>query len=97
MPAVSKSQQRLFQAAEHNADFPAARKIRSSMTHQQMHDFAVGSEKGKPEHVPHGPAKRDSAAHQATQEQMRKAGYHIGQDHEKPMPHHDLHGRMRYL
>jgi hypothetical protein len=28
-----------------------AQKIRSSMTHSQMHDFAVGSEKGKPQHV----------------------------------------------
>lgn len=40
-----------MQAAEHGADFPMARKVRASMTHQQMHDFAVGSEKGKPEHV----------------------------------------------
>ena len=51
MPAKSKAQQRLMQAAEHGADFPIARKIRGSMTHQQMHDFAVGSEKGKPQHV----------------------------------------------
>ncbi len=51
MPAKSKAQQRLMQAAEHGADFPMAKKIRHSMTHQQMHDFAVGSEKGKPEHV----------------------------------------------
>lgn len=40
-----------MQAAEHGADFPMARKIRQSMSHRQMHDFAVGSEKGKPEHV----------------------------------------------
>lgn len=40
-----------MQAAEHGADFPMARKIRGSMTHQQMHDFAVGSEKNKPQHV----------------------------------------------
>lgn len=51
MPAKSKAQQRLIQAAEHGANFPMAKKIRQSMTHQQMHDFAVGSEKGKPEHV----------------------------------------------
>lgn len=51
MPATSKAQQRLMQAAEHGADFPMARKIRQSMSHRQMHDFAVGSEKGKPEHV----------------------------------------------
>ena len=51
MPSVSKSQQRLMQAAEHGADFPMAKKVRASMTHEQMHDFAVGSEKHKPEHV----------------------------------------------
>ncbi len=28
-----------------------AKKLRKSMTHAQLHDFAVGSEKGKPEHV----------------------------------------------
>lgn len=51
MPSKSKSQQRLFQAAEHGADFPKAKKIRNSMSHDQMHDFAAGSEAGKPEHV----------------------------------------------
>jgi hypothetical protein len=50
-PSVSKSQQRLMGAAEHGADFPMARKVRESMTHQQLHDFASGSEQGKPEHV----------------------------------------------
>jgi hypothetical protein len=51
VPSESKAQQRLMQAAEHGANFPAAKKIRASMTHSQMHDFAAGSEKGKPEHV----------------------------------------------
>jgi hypothetical protein len=51
MPAKSRAQQRLMGAAEHGADFPMARKIRQSMTHQQMHDFASGSERGKPQHV----------------------------------------------
>jgi len=51
MSAVSRAQQRLMQAAEHGAKFPMARKIRQSMSLQQMHDFAVGSEKNKPEHV----------------------------------------------
>jgi hypothetical protein len=54
MPAKSKAQQRLMQAAEHGASFPLAEKLRSTMTHQQMHDFAVGSEKGKPQHVSDG-------------------------------------------
>jgi hypothetical protein len=51
MPAVSRAQQRLMQAAEHGASFAEAVRLRSSMTHQQLHDFASGSEKGKPEHV----------------------------------------------
>lgn len=51
MPAKSKAQQRLMQAAEHGADFPLAKKLRASMTHQQLHDFAAGSEQGKPQHV----------------------------------------------
>lgn len=51
MPAKSKAQQRLMQAAEHGADFPMARHIRESMTRKQMHDFASGSEKGKPQHA----------------------------------------------
>lgn len=38
-------------AAEHGAQFPMAQKLRKSMTMGQLHDFAVGSEKGKPEHV----------------------------------------------
>ena len=54
MPAKSKAQQRFIAAAEHGANFPMARKVRSSMTHQQMHDFAVGSMKGKPAHVKKG-------------------------------------------
>lgn len=60
MPAKSRAQQRLMQAAEHGATFPAAKKLRRTMTHQQLHDFAVGSEKGKPQHVKKRgrPAKR---------------------------------------
>jgi hypothetical protein len=49
--AVSKSQQRLVQAAEHGATFPLAQQIRRTMTYAQMHNFAIGSEQGKPEHV----------------------------------------------
>jgi hypothetical protein len=51
MPARSKAQQHLMGAAEHGANFPMARKLRASMTHQQLHDYASGPEKGKPEHV----------------------------------------------
>lgn len=54
MPSVSKSQQRLMGAAEHGAKFPMAEKVRESMNHKQMHDFASGKEKGKPEHVHEG-------------------------------------------
>lgn len=51
MPSVSKAQQRLMAAAEHGADFPAARGLRQSMTHAQLRDFARGSTAGKPEHA----------------------------------------------
>ncbi len=51
MPAKSKAQQRLMAAAEHGANFPMAKKLRSSMTHKQLHDFASGSMKGKPGHT----------------------------------------------
>ena len=51
MPSVSKSQQRLMQAAEHGATFPKAQAINASMTKAQMHDFAVGSMKDKPTRV----------------------------------------------
>jgi hypothetical protein len=51
MPATSKAQQRLMAAAEHGANFPMAKKLRGSMTHQQLHDFASGPMKGKPEHA----------------------------------------------
>lgn len=51
MPAKSKAQQRLMQAAAHGADFPLARKVRASMTYGDLQDFAAGSMRGKPEHV----------------------------------------------
>lgn len=51
MPSKSIAQQHLMQAAEHGAQFPAAQKLRQSMSHDQLHDFSVGSEAGKPEHV----------------------------------------------
>lgn len=40
-----------MQAAEHGATFPMAKKVAASMTKQQLHDFAAGSERGKPQHV----------------------------------------------
>ncbi len=39
-------------AAEHGASFPMARKLRQSMSQQQLHDFASGPMTGKPAHVP---------------------------------------------
>ena len=81
MPSVSKAQQRLMGAAEHGADFPMARKLRSSMSHDQLHDFAAGPEKGKPEHV--RPAKatanvtlpmRDFAAEHSHLAKVLKSG-----------------------
>jgi len=51
MPSVSTTQQHLMAAAEHGATFPMAKRLRKTMTHKQLHDFASGSEKGKPRHV----------------------------------------------
>lgn len=50
MPAVSKAQQHLMAAAEHGADFPMARKLRNSMSHQQLRDFAKTKTKRLPKH-----------------------------------------------
>lgn len=50
-PAKSKAQANLMRAAEHGATFPMAKQVRASMTMSQMHDFAAGSMKGKPQHV----------------------------------------------
>lgn len=72
MPAKSKAQQRLMSAAEHGASFPMARKVAASMTHKQMHDFAAGKEKGKPEHVKH--AKKPSTPHPGGYGARMKAG-----------------------
>lgn len=36
-------------AAEHDADFPMAKKVRKSMSKKSMHDFAATKEKGLPE------------------------------------------------
>jgi len=60
VPAISKAQQRLMQAAEHGADFPMAAKVRESMSLGQMRDFSKGPMTGKPEHVK---AKRGGHPH----------------------------------
>lgn len=62
MPARSRSEQRLFGAAEHGATFPKARELRDRLTRQQLHDFASGSMQGKPERVPK-PKRGSLAAH----------------------------------
>ena len=52
MPAVSRAQQIAMQIAEHHPEKLYARnKGMAKMTHSQLHDFASGSEKGKPQHV----------------------------------------------
>lgn len=51
MPAKSKAQARLFGAALHGADFPAARKLRESASPSTLREFATGKQTGKPEHV----------------------------------------------
>lgn len=52
MPSVSRRQQHLFQAAEHGAKFALADKLRASMTAEQLHDFASGPLRGKPDRSP---------------------------------------------
>lgn len=51
MPAKSVAQRRLMAAAEHGASFPMAKKLRQSMSLNQLHDFASTSEKSLPSHV----------------------------------------------
>lgn len=41
MPSKSESQRRLFAAAAHGATFAKAKQLRQSLTHEQLHDFAV--------------------------------------------------------
>lgn len=58
MPARSKAQQHLFGAALGGATFPEAERLRASLTHQQLKDFA-GTKTGslpsyvKQHHSPH--------------------------------------------
>lgn len=54
MPAVSQAQQKFMAMAEHVPGFAKEHGIH--MTHQQLHDFATGPEKQKPEHVHNGKA-----------------------------------------
>lgn len=61
MPATSQSQRRYFGWLEHSkSPDAAAKRDKSGMTHQQMHDFASTSDKGLPEHAANGvvPGKR---------------------------------------
>jgi len=55
MPAKSRSQQRLFAAAQHGAQFRKAKQLRATTTPAQREEFARGSMKGKPAHVKHPP------------------------------------------
>lgn len=71
MPAKSKSQQRLMGAVEHGATFPKAEQLRDTLTHAQLHDFASGTEAGKPERVK--PVKAAPMGHP-----NRLAGSHDG-------------------
>lgn len=49
MPAKSRAQERYFQIAEHHPEL--LRGPVPKMSKAAMHDFASGSEKGKPQHV----------------------------------------------
>ena len=53
MPAKSRAQQQLMAIAEHDPSKVSAKNRGVlKMSRQQLHDFAVGSEAGKPVHVP---------------------------------------------
>jgi hypothetical protein len=64
MPATSKAQQRLMQIAEHHPEklYPENKGV-AKMSHKQLHDFAAGSEKGKPEHVGRGSGSSHHGRH----------------------------------
>lgn len=52
LPSESKSERRLMAIAEHHPDEVYAKNRGVlKMSQSQLHDFASGSEKGKPEHV----------------------------------------------
>lgn len=54
MPAVSRSQQALFAIAEHSPEkLHKENKGLAKLPKKTLHDFASGSEKGKPAHVAH--------------------------------------------
>lgn len=55
MPSVSRSQQALFAIAEHDpSKLHDEDKGLANLPKQTLHDFAVGPEAGKPEHVLRG-------------------------------------------
>lgn len=74
MPAKSNAQQRAMAAAERGATFPLAKKLRASMTHQQLHDFASGSERGKPQHA----LRRMHPTMQQRAQLVKEAHAHLG-------------------
>ena len=66
MPARSKAERRLMAIAEHHpGQVYAKNRGVLKMSASQLHDFAMGSEKGKPAHVKH-------ASHGNRYNQLRK-------------------------
>jgi hypothetical protein len=64
MPSTSKSQQALFAIAEHHPDklYARNRKVATSMTHEQLHDFASTPTKDLPERAGTGAKKKGHGA-----------------------------------
>ena len=58
MPAKSKAQHNLMEAALHGSAIPAAKKIRASMTTAQIKDFTATSTKALPKHAPAARTRR---------------------------------------
>lgn len=81
MPAKSKAQRRLMAAAEHGADFPEAKALRRSMTHEQLHDFAATSEHGLPAHVRNADHHKTPVAFHDSRPKAKQRGRYAGEAH----------------
>lgn len=110
MPAKSKAQQKMMQIAEHHpSELYERNKGAAKMTHKQLHEFASGSEKGKPEyknpskrHAPHNPGRIDHVhQHLETEHTPPHKGKGTdGHDHDGhvagTMPEHHHHGLIHH-
>lgn len=64
-------------AAEHGANFPMAKKVRKSLSKDQMRDFAKTKEKGLPEHT----KKKHKMDPKPMMAEKKKAKARVGRKH----------------